>query len=69
MTQSTDDKDHYRHSPLEEFHCENGAKMVPFAGWIMPLSYGSERSEHLAVRSQTGLFDLSHMGGDYRQRL
>ncbi len=63
MTQSTDDKDHYRHSPLEEFHCENGAKMVPFAGWIMPLSYGSERSEHLAVRSQTGLFDLSHMGG------
>ncbi|WP_461010522.1 glycine cleavage system aminomethyltransferase GcvT [Streptomyces capparidis] len=36
--------------------------MAPFAGWDMPLRYGSEREEHLAVRGSAGLFDLSHMG-------
>jgi glycine cleavage system T protein (aminomethyltransferase) len=36
--------------------------MTDFAGWLMPLRYGSETSEHLAVRSSAGLFDLSHMG-------
>src|SRR5258708_26262984 len=36
--------------------------MTDFAGWLMPLRYGSEPAEHLAVRSAAGLFDLSHMG-------
>jgi len=36
--------------------------MTDFAGWLMPLRYGSETTEHLAVRSSAGLFDLSHMG-------
>lgn len=36
--------------------------MTDFAGWDMPLRYGSEREEHLAVRTKAGLFDLSHMG-------
>jgi aminomethyltransferase len=36
--------------------------MTDFAGWDMPLRYGSERDEHLAVRTKAGLFDLSHMG-------
>jgi aminomethyltransferase len=36
--------------------------MTEFAGWLMPLRYGSETAEHLAVRSAAGLFDLSHMG-------
>jgi aminomethyltransferase len=36
--------------------------MTQFAGWLMPLRYGSETAEHLAVRSSAGLFDLSHMG-------
>jgi aminomethyltransferase len=36
--------------------------MTEFAGWLMPLRYGSETAEHLAVRSSAGLFDLSHMG-------
>jgi aminomethyltransferase len=39
-----------------------GATMVDFAGWLMPLRYGSETAEHNAVRSGAGLFDLSHMG-------
>ncbi|MCL5048533.1 MAG: glycine cleavage system aminomethyltransferase GcvT [Firmicutes bacterium] len=52
----------YMHSPLESFHIAHHAKMVPFAGWLMPLSYESERTEHTAVRSKAALFDLSHMG-------
>src|SRR5260221_10904136 len=36
--------------------------MTEFAGWLMPLRYGSETAEHRAVRSSAGLFDLSHMG-------
>ena len=36
--------------------------MTDFAGWDMPLRYGSERDEHNAVRTRAGLFDLSHMG-------
>ena len=36
--------------------------MTDFAGWDMPLRYGSERDEHHAVRTKAGLFDLSHMG-------
>ncbi len=56
------DETGYLHSPLENFHSSHRAKLVPFAGWLMPLSYESERAEHAAVRSKVGLFDLSHMG-------
>ncbi|OIV36759.1 glycine cleavage system protein T [Mangrovactinospora gilvigrisea] len=47
---------------LDAVHRALGATMTDFAGWDMPLRYGSEREEHLAVRERAGLFDLSHMG-------
>ena len=49
-------------SPLHEVHTELGATFTDFAGWSMPLRYGSELAEHKAVREAAGLFDLSHMG-------
>ncbi|QFY91159.1 glycine cleavage system aminomethyltransferase GcvT [Magnetovirga frankeli] len=48
-------------TPLHARHLALGARMVPFAGWQMPLHYGSQLSEHLAVRRDAGLFDVSHM--------
>lgn len=48
--------------PANDWHLEKGAKMKPFAGFSMPLSYGSIIKEHLSVRENVGLFDLSHMG-------
>ncbi|MGI5120620.1 glycine cleavage system aminomethyltransferase GcvT [Marinactinospora thermotolerans] len=51
-----------RTTPLHEVHERLGATMVDFAGWAMPLRYGSETAEHKAVREAAGLFDLSHMG-------
>jgi aminomethyltransferase len=51
-----------RGTPLRSVHERLGATMTDFAGWLMPLRYGSETAEHLAVRSAAGLFDLSHMG-------
>ena len=51
-----------RQSPLAPAHRALGAWMVPFAGYEMPLRYGSELEEHRAVRAAAGLFDLSHMG-------
>ena len=48
--------------PLYDRHVEDGAKMVPFAGYLMPLHYTSALKEHKAVRSGAGLFDVSHMG-------
>jgi len=47
---------------LSDVHEALGAKMVPFAGYIMPVSYEGITSEHMAVREQAGLFDVSHMG-------
>ena len=47
---------------LYEAHLAAGARMVPFAGWQMPVSYEGVRPEHLAVRSACGVFDVSHMG-------
>ena len=49
-------------TPLHGRHVALGAKMVPFAGWEMPLQYGGITEEHLAVRRAAGLFDVSHMG-------
>jgi aminomethyltransferase len=51
-----------RPTPLRAVHERLGATMTGFAGWLMPLRYGSEIAEHRAVRGAAGLFDLSHMG-------
>jgi aminomethyltransferase len=51
-----------RRTPLTSVHSELGASLTDFAGWLMPLRYGSETAEHIAVRTAAGLFDLSHMG-------
>ncbi|HRE33373.1 MAG TPA: glycine cleavage system aminomethyltransferase GcvT, partial [Candidatus Berkiella sp.] len=48
-------------TPLYHKHLELGAMMVPFAGWLMPLHYGSQLEEHHAVRKDVGVFDVSHM--------
>ncbi|MCL4161919.1 UNVERIFIED_CONTAM: hypothetical protein GTU68_036864, partial [Idotea baltica] len=47
---------------LYKKHIDLGAKMVPFAGYEMPVRYGSELEEHHAVRNSVGMFDVSHMG-------
>jgi len=47
---------------LHHIHEELGAKMVPFAGYIMPLQYSGLIDEHMAVRNDVGIFDVSHMG-------
>jgi aminomethyltransferase len=49
-------------TPLESLHVELGGKMVPFAGWNMPVQYTSNMDEHNAVRENVGIFDISHMG-------
>ena len=51
-----------KRTPLYERHVELGAKLVPFAGWEMPVQYEGIREEHLAVRTHAGMFDVSHMG-------
>ena len=51
-----------RRTPLYERHAAAGAKLVPFAGWEMPVQYAGIREEHLAVRHEVGVFDVSHMG-------
>jgi aminomethyltransferase len=51
-----------RRTPLTAVHEQLGASLTDFAGWLMPLRYGSETAEHNAVRTAAGLFDLSHMG-------
>ena len=49
-------------TPLNEIHHKANARMVPFGGWEMPVQYEGIVAEHQAVRSQAGLFDVSHMG-------
>lgn len=51
-----------RTTPLFERHEELGAKIGPFGGYAMPITYGSIAREHLAVRTRAGVFDVSHMG-------
>ena len=48
-------------TPLHAKHLEAGAKMVDFHGWDMPINYGSQIEEHKAVRTDAGMFDVSHM--------
>src|SRR6266704_760065 len=51
-----------RRTPLYEQHVELGARLVPFAGWEMPVQYEGVIPEHRAVRMDAGVFDVSHMG-------
>jgi aminomethyltransferase len=51
-----------RRTPLYEHHVALGARMVPFAGWEMPVQYEGVIPEHVAVRTDAGAFDVSHMG-------
>src|SRR3712207_1678336 len=48
--------------PLHDKHTQLGAKMVPFAGFYMPVRYTSDIEEHNTVRNAVGVFDVSHMG-------
>jgi len=54
--------DGLKKTSLHSFHVENGARMVPFGGWDMPVQYTGILAEHQAVRTTAGLFDVSHMG-------
>ncbi|MEO1474402.1 MAG: glycine cleavage system protein T, partial [Pseudomonadota bacterium] len=55
--------DTLKRTPLYDLHVEHGAKMVPFAGYEMPVQYGEGvKAEHLWTRDKVGLFDVSHMG-------
>src|SRR5918998_652704 len=49
-------------TPLYDCHVAAGARLVPFAGWEMPVQYAGIREEHAAVRERAGVFDVSHMG-------
>jgi aminomethyltransferase len=51
-----------KRTPLHDRHVAAGARIVPFAGWEMPVQYRSIRDEHIAVRTACGVFDVSHMG-------
>ncbi|MBN1148476.1 MAG: serine hydroxymethyltransferase [Anaerolineales bacterium] len=51
-----------RRTPIFELHKQLGAKIIPFAGWEMPVWYTSVIDEHLAVRRAAGVFDVAHMG-------
>jgi aminomethyltransferase len=54
--------DTLRRTPLFDRHEQAGARLVPFAGWEMPVQYEGIRQEHVAVRTGAGVFDVSHMG-------
>src|SRR5205823_14176766 len=49
-------------TPLHDRHVALGARLVPFAGWEMPVQYAGVIPEHRAVRNDCGVFDVSHMG-------
>ena len=51
-----------RRTPLYDRHVALGARLVPFAGWEMPVQYEGVIAEHMAVRTDAGVFDVSHMG-------
>jgi aminomethyltransferase len=59
---TTEDSSAGRRTPLYDRHLALGARMVPFAGWTMPVQYSGIINEHRAVRNHAGLFDLGHMG-------
>jgi aminomethyltransferase len=51
-----------KYTPLTQLHIESGARMVEFAGFLMPVEYSGVTKENLAVRNSAGIFDVSHMG-------
>ena len=51
-----------KRTPFYDCHVKSNAKIVDFAGWDMPLHYGSQLEEHHLVRKKAGMFDVSHMG-------
>jgi glycine cleavage system aminomethyltransferase T len=51
-----------KRTPLHDRHVAASARLVPFAGWEMPVQYAGIREEHVAVRTAAGVFDVSHMG-------
>src|SRR5262252_94928 len=58
-----DHKSSLKHTPLHALHTAQGARMVPFAGYAMPVQYAAGvLREHLHTRTNAGLFDVSHMG-------
>src|ERR1043165_4530914 len=60
MTQATEAP--LKKTPLNARHRPSAGKMVPVAGWDMPVEYSGIAAEHMAVRERAGLFDVSHMG-------
>ena len=54
-----------RKTPLYDSHVALGGKMIPFAGYMLPVQYSGVIAEHMAVRTKAGLFDVSHMGEVY----
>lgn len=62
LPQNTQFKTHMKSTSLTQKHISLGAKMVPFAGYNMPVSYSGLNDEHHAVRNSVGVFDVSHMG-------
>src|SRR5262249_30797615 len=61
-SRSVDSVGTLRRTPLHPRHVALGARLVPFAGWEMPVQYEGVAAEHLAVRRSCGVFDVSHMG-------
>ena len=62
MTDTTDNNSPDQTLPLDSWHRARGARMVPFAGYEMPVQYEGIMAEHLWTRTHAGLFDVSHMG-------
>lgn len=62
MSESIDAPEELKRTPLEDEHRRLGAKLGPFAGWVMPIEYEGALAEHRSVRSSVGLFDLTHLG-------
>ena len=58
----TDSAEKLERTPLYDLHVKLGGRMVPFAGWEMPVQYSGVADEHRAVRTAAGIFDVSHMG-------
>jgi aminomethyltransferase len=62
MAEPVEVAEELKRTPLERVHRALGAKLGPFAGWMMPIEYEGALAEHRAVRDRVGLFDLTHLG-------
>ncbi|GAA0311683.1 glycine cleavage system aminomethyltransferase GcvT [Psychrobacter aestuarii] len=61
MTDTTQAADAPQKTPLYQAHIDSDGKIVDFSGWLLPIHYGSQIDEHEAVRTDAGMFDVSHM--------